>query len=169
VFLTDGTFGMTNWIEVLASAAGHRGRPLRQKLAMAEGQSWQNEVVMLPLMRQRIRLIAGVWLGWTIAGLFYIIQETVPRPYRDVAVPWKYAFVGSMTGMYVWAALTPALFALLWCRPVALVFASLQTTQPRTRINLCTKEPISKKHSTRGLPFTERWPRVASTITRSQH
>jgi signal transduction histidine kinase len=62
-------------------------------------------------MRQRIRLIAGVWLGWTIAGLFYIIQETVPRLYRGGAVPWKDVFVGWMTGMYVCAALTPAL---LW-------------------------------------------------------
>jgi signal transduction histidine kinase len=62
-------------------------------------------------MRQRIRLIVGVWLGWTIAGLFYIIQDTVPRLYRGGAVPWKYVFVGWMTGMYVCAALTPAL---LW-------------------------------------------------------
>ena len=62
-------------------------------------------------MRQRIRLIAGVWLGWTIAGLFYIIQDSVPRLYRGGAVPWKYVFVGWMTGMYVCAALTPAL---LW-------------------------------------------------------
>lgn len=66
---------------------------------------------MWPWMRQRIRLIAGVWLGWTIAGLFYIIQDTVPRLYRGGAVPWKYVFVGWMTGMYVCAALTPAL---LW-------------------------------------------------------
>jgi signal transduction histidine kinase len=66
---------------------------------------------MSPWMRQRIRLIAGVWLGWTIAGLFYIIQETVPRLYRGGAVPWKYVFVGWMTGVYVCAALTPAL---LW-------------------------------------------------------
>src|SRR5580704_17798485 len=66
---------------------------------------------MSPQMRQRLRLIAGVWLGWTIAGLVYIIQDTVPRLYRGGAVPWKYVFVGWMTGMYVCAALTPAL---LW-------------------------------------------------------
>lgn len=63
------------------------------------------------LTRQRIRLILWVWLGWTIAGLFYIIQDTVPRLYQGGAVPWKYVFVGWMTGMYVCAALTPAL---LW-------------------------------------------------------
>jgi two-component system, LytTR family, sensor kinase len=66
---------------------------------------------MSPQTRQRIQLIAVVWLGWTIAGLFYIIQDTVPRLYRGGAVPWKYVFVGWMTGMYVCAALTPAL---LW-------------------------------------------------------
>ena len=77
----------------------------------ADSQPWQNETVMSPRMRQQIRLIAVVWLGWTIAGLFYIIQDTVPRLYRGGAVPWKYVFVGWMTGMYVCAALTPAL---LW-------------------------------------------------------
>ena len=84
------------------------GRPIRQN---ADSQPWQNETVMSPRMRQQIRLIAIVWLGWTIAGLFYIIQDTVPRLYRGGAVPWKYVFVGWMTGMYVCAALTPAL---LW-------------------------------------------------------
>ena len=102
---------MPNWIQVLASAVGHRGGPPHQKPAQAESQPWQNEAVMSPLMRQRIQLIARIWLGWTIAGLFYIIQETVPRLYRGGAVPWKYVFVDWMTGMYVCGALTPAL---LW-------------------------------------------------------
>jgi hypothetical protein len=35
----------------------------------------------------------------------------VPRLYRGEYVPWKYVFVGWMTGMYICAALTPAL---LW-------------------------------------------------------
>src|SRR3954464_11834026 len=76
-----------------------------------DSQPWQNETVMSPRMRQQLRQIVVVWLGWTIAGLFYIIQDTVPRLYRGGAVPWKYVFVGWMTGMYVCAALTPAL---LW-------------------------------------------------------
>lgn len=101
---------MPNWIDTLVSAVGHRGR-LDQSQLKAESQPWQNEAIMSPRMRQRIRLIAGVWLGWTAAGLFYIIQDTVPRLYRGGAVPWKYVFVGWMTGMYVCAALTPAL---LW-------------------------------------------------------
>lgn len=72
---------------------------------------WQNEAVMSPRMRQRLRLVGVIWLGWTVAGLFYIIQDAVPRLYRGGAVPWKYVFVGWMAGMYVCAALTPAL---LW-------------------------------------------------------
>jgi two-component system, LytTR family, sensor kinase len=66
---------------------------------------------MSPRVRQWIRLIAGIWLAWTIAGLFYISQDSVPRLYRGEPVAWKYVFVGWMTGMYVCAALTPAL---LW-------------------------------------------------------
>jgi len=62
-------------------------------------------------VHQRIRLVGVIWLGWTVAGLFYIIQDAVPRLYRGGAVPWKYVFVGWMAGMYVCAALTPAL---LW-------------------------------------------------------
>jgi two-component system, LytTR family, sensor kinase len=66
---------------------------------------------MSPRLRQRIRQVAGLWLAWTVAGLFYITQDSVPRLYRGEAVPWKYVFVGWMMGMYVCAALTPAL---LW-------------------------------------------------------
>jgi two-component system, LytTR family, sensor kinase len=102
---------MPNWIEVLAGAVCHPYRPLHQKPAEAKIPSWQNGAVMSSRIRRRIRLIVGVWLAWTIAGLFYIIQDTVPRLYRGGAVPWKYVFVGWMTGMYVCAALTPAI---LW-------------------------------------------------------
>jgi len=72
----------------------------------------QNEVVMPPRVRQQIRQIAGLWLAWTLAGLFYITQDSVPRIYRGEAVPWRYVFVGWMTGMYICAALTPALLRL---------------------------------------------------------
>jgi two-component system, LytTR family, sensor kinase len=89
----------------LVTAAGQSIK----RLLKAGSPPWQNEAEMSPQMRQRIRLIAGVWLGWTVAGLVYIIQDTVPRLYRGGAVPWKYVFVGWMTGMYVCAALTPAL------------------------------------------------------------
>ena len=66
---------------------------------------------MSPQIRQRLRLVGVIWLGWTVAGLFYIIQDAVPRLYRGGAVPWKYVFVGWMAGMYVCAVLTPAV---LW-------------------------------------------------------
>jgi len=66
---------------------------------------------MSPHIRQRLRLVGVIWLGWTVAGLFYIIKDAVPRLYRGGAVPWKYVFVGWMAGMYVCAALTPAV---LW-------------------------------------------------------
>lgn len=66
---------------------------------------------MSPRVRKQIRLMVGLWLAWTIAGLFYITQDLVPRLYRGQAVAWKYVFVGWMTGMYVCAALTPAV---LW-------------------------------------------------------
>jgi signal transduction histidine kinase len=62
-------------------------------------------------VQQRIRQLAWLWLAWTIAGLFYITQDSVPRLYRGEAVAWKYVFVGWMAGMYVCAALTPAV---LW-------------------------------------------------------
>jgi two-component system, LytTR family, sensor kinase len=61
--------------------------------------------------RQRIRQIAVIWLGWTIVGLVYIVQDMVPRLYRGGPMPWKYVFVGWMIGVYVCAALTPAI---LW-------------------------------------------------------
>jgi two-component system, LytTR family, sensor kinase len=66
---------------------------------------------MSPLVRTRLRRIAALWLAWTAAGLFYVTQDSVPRLYRGEYVPWKYVFVGWMTGMYVCAAFTPAL---LW-------------------------------------------------------
>lgn len=66
---------------------------------------------MSPRARERVRQIAILWLAWTAAGLFYITQDSVPRLYRGEYVPWKYVFVGWMAGMYVCAALTPAL---LW-------------------------------------------------------
>src|ERR1051325_11464838 len=66
---------------------------------------------MSPQVRKQLRLIAGVWLAWTIVGLFYITQDSVPRLYRGQSIAWKYVFVGWMAGMYVCAALTPAV---LW-------------------------------------------------------
>jgi signal transduction histidine kinase len=60
-------------------------------------------------VRHQIRWIAGLWLAWTGAGLFYITQDMMPRLYRGEVVPWTYVFVGWMTAMYICAALTPAI------------------------------------------------------------
>jgi hypothetical protein len=98
----DGGPGERSWSSRQAASS---------KAGAAAANPRQNEAVMSPRVRQQIRLIAGVWLAWTIAGLFYISQDSVPRLYRGEAVPWKYVFVGWMAGMYVCAALTPAL---LW-------------------------------------------------------
>ena len=67
--------------------------------------------MLSPRALQRLQWIAGLWLAWTVAGLLYITQETVPRLYRGEPVPWTYVLVGWMAGMYVCAALTPAV---LW-------------------------------------------------------
>jgi two-component system, LytTR family, sensor kinase len=97
-------------------------------------------------IRQRIRLILMVWLGWTIAGLVYIVQDTVPRLYRGGAVPWKYVFVGWMTGMYVCAALTPALLWLgnRWPIERRVVYAAL---------HLCFSVVFSIVATTLEVPF----------------
>jgi two-component system LytT family sensor kinase len=86
-------------------------RAASSKASSADIKPRQNEPVISPRAHQRIRLIAGLCLAWTIAGLVYITQDSVPRLYRGETVPWKHVFVGWMTGMYVCAALTPAL---LW-------------------------------------------------------
>ena len=63
MFLTNGPAGMPTRIRSLRArlviAVGHP----HQKPAQAESQLWQNEALMSPLMRQRIRLIARVWTG----------------------------------------------------------------------------------------------------------
>jgi two-component system LytT family sensor kinase len=58
-----------------------------------------------------VRKVAWVWLAWTLAGLFYITQDFVPRLYRNEIVPWPQLFVGWTTAMYICAAFTPAI---LW-------------------------------------------------------
>jgi hypothetical protein len=70
VFLTDRPAGMANWTEAPTSAVGYRGRAASSKAGSAEANPRQNEAVTSPRVRQQIRLIAGLWLAWTIAELF---------------------------------------------------------------------------------------------------
>src|SRR5580704_222776 len=104
---------MPNRTEGPANAVDRRNNrdmPRRQRCPI-QGCAWQNEAVISTRVRTQIRLIAGLWLAWTIVGLFYITQDSVPRLYRGQAVAWKYVFVGWMVGVYVCAVLTPAV---LW-------------------------------------------------------
>jgi two-component system, LytTR family, sensor kinase len=57
------------------------------------------------------RKAAWLWLAWTLAGLFYITQDFVPRMYHNEVVPWQRLFVGWMAAMYICAVFTPAI---LW-------------------------------------------------------
>ena len=88
---------------------------------------------MSPRVRERIRQIAGLWFAWTVAGLFYITQDSVPRLYLGEAVPWKHVFVGWMTGMYICAALTPAL---LWLGNRWPLERRVASTQDEARLDL---------------------------------
>ena len=120
---------MANWTGPAAKCGWSLQWAIWSKGCGAMARAWQNEAVMSPEMRQRLRLVGVIGLGWTVAGLFYIIQDAVPRLYRGGAVPWKYVFVGWMAGMYVCAALTPAV---LW---------------------LGDQWPIERRFTYAGLPF----------------
>ena len=111
MFLTDGPFHGSNRSKPSMDGRWSPGRAGWSKDNAVHGDPRQNEVVISPRVRQQVRWIAGLWLAWTLAGLFYITQDSVPRLYRGEYLPWKYVFVGWMTGMYICAALTPAL---LW-------------------------------------------------------
>jgi len=70
-----------------------------------------NEAAMTPSLLRKLRTAGAVWLAWTVAGLFYVTQDFVPRLYRNESVPWYGVFVGWMAAMWICAALTPAI---LW-------------------------------------------------------
>jgi two-component system LytT family sensor kinase len=80
---------------------------------MSNRSSYNENVsgVMSQRVSPMVRKVAWVWLAWTVAGLFYITQDSVPRMYRNETVPWPQLFVGWMVAMYICAAFTPAI---LW-------------------------------------------------------
>ena len=45
MFLTNGPAEVPKWIEALAGAVGHCGRPVHQKPAKAGNEPWENEAV----------------------------------------------------------------------------------------------------------------------------
>ena len=66
---------------------------------------------MIRRMPQAIRYLAAIWLAWTLAGLFYVSQDSMARLYRSEPIPWADLVIGWMAAMYICAAFTPAI---LW-------------------------------------------------------
>jgi two-component system, LytTR family, sensor kinase len=67
---------------------------------------------MFRRMPQVIRKVAGIWLAWTLAGLFYVTQDFMTRLYWSKPVPLLDLLVGWMAAMYICAAFTPAILSL---------------------------------------------------------
>jgi len=67
---------------------------------------------MIRRMPQLIRNLAGIWLAWTLAGVFYVSQDFMARLYRSEPVHLRDLFVGWMAAMYICAAFTPAILSL---------------------------------------------------------
>jgi len=61
-----------------------------------------------------LRIGARYFLFWTVAGIYYFSQGRVQRSLAHDATPWPHDLATWMSGMYLWAALTPLV---LWlCR-----------------------------------------------------
>jgi sensor histidine kinase YesM len=89
--------------------------------------------------RQRLRTYARYFAAWSLAGVFYFSQTRVQRSLQHSSVPWSEDLTTWMTGMYLCAALTPAILGLIhrfpidrksWHRhvPLHLLFACLFST-----------------------------------------
>lgn len=63
------------------------------------------------LNRRRVQIVAGVLLAWTVAGLFFFTQDLTRRLLGRDPTPWWHYLVTWLTGVYLFAALTPAV---LW-------------------------------------------------------
>jgi signal transduction histidine kinase len=59
-----------------------------------------------------LRNLAGIWLAWTLAGVFYMSQDFMTRLYRSEPVRLTDLVVGWMAAMYVCAAFTPLILSL---------------------------------------------------------
>jgi signal transduction histidine kinase len=55
--------------------------------------------------------VAGYALAWTATGLFLFSRDVAIRLMRQEPIPWGELLASWLVGMYVWAALTPAV---LW-------------------------------------------------------
>lgn len=61
--------------------------------------------------RQRMIRVGGVVLAWTVVGLFFFTQDLTRRAILPDPNPWWHALVAWLVGVYISAALTPAV---LW-------------------------------------------------------
>jgi sensor histidine kinase YesM len=66
---------------------------------------------MEALNRRRLQIVAGYLLTWTVAGLFFFSQDLARRLLWHDPTPWWHYLVTWLTGVYLFAALTPAV---LW-------------------------------------------------------
>ncbi|HBL26847.1 MAG TPA: hypothetical protein DD490_08440 [Acidobacteria bacterium] len=66
---------------------------------------------MAPPTLRPVQKVLAYLLAWTAAGLFFVSQDLTRRVVFPDPNPWWHALVSWMTGMYLCAALTPAI---LW-------------------------------------------------------
>jgi len=68
--------------------------------------------------RKRLRTYARFFVAWTLAGGFYFSQTRVQRSLQHSSIPWSEDLTTWMTGMYLCAALTPAILLLIHRFPI---------------------------------------------------
>ena len=61
--------------------------------------------------RHRLRIYAACFLAWTVFGLFFFSQSITQKLVSHDPTPWWHFLLSWLTGVYIWAALTPAV---LW-------------------------------------------------------
>lgn len=66
---------------------------------------------MAPLNRQRMIRVGGFFLAWTVVGVFFFTQDLTRRAILPDPNPWWHSLVAWLVGVYISAALTPAI---LW-------------------------------------------------------
>ncbi|MGJ5817288.1 sensor histidine kinase [Paludibaculum fermentans] len=57
-----------------------------------------------------LRRILGRFMAWTLLGLFMFSQGIVQSRFSNDPSPWSHHLIGWMVGVYVWFAITPAVF-----------------------------------------------------------
>jgi two-component system LytT family sensor kinase len=80
-------------------------------------------------VRRNLRTYATYFLAWTALGLFMLSQDLARKLISHEPTPWWHYLVSWLTGMYIWALLTPVILWLgrrfpierrNWARRVAL-------------------------------------------------